>query len=122
MIQKYENDKIPSQNFKFYRLIWFPKNYKIETENNRKTLIKSVTYNNNNGYPFWRWSNFFLRTWVYFCNVFYIFGVFFKLKNIINSNNFCVYIKFNLSSLFHSYQKSVSGRCFQLGHIIQKKF
>ena len=77
MIKEYEKVKEPSQNFRFLRFIWFPKNYKIinDVKNNRKILDKTVVYKNNNGYPFWRWSNFFLRTWVYFCNVFYIFGV-----------------------------------------------
>lgn len=83
LTKEFEKIKEPVKNVSFYRMIWFPKNYKI-IENEQKTsngiekyytLEKSVVYKNTTEYPFWRWTNFFIRTWVYFCNVFFIFGL-----------------------------------------------
>lgn len=73
--KKYKNDKEPIKNFTFNRKIWLPKNYKIEKLSNGYGYSKYVKYKNSTRYPFWRWSNFFIRTWVYICNLLYLFGV-----------------------------------------------
>ncbi len=57
-------------------MIWQPKNYIItkSTDSSRYSLKKTVSYTSDTLYLFWRWKNFFLRTWVYLLNSLFIFG------------------------------------------------
>ncbi len=71
--------KAPVKEFTFNKWIWQPKNYIIKNvENsayNKYEIIKHVEYKNNTNYFGWRWVNFFKRTWVYFSNSFFLFGL-----------------------------------------------
>jgi len=79
LVKEYEKIKEPELKFVFERLIWLPKNWKIDsymsTEGKRYTLDKYTRYESDTRYPFWRWKNFFLRTYVNFSNVFFFLGV-----------------------------------------------
>ena len=127
LIKNYKKIKEPGLNFTFNRLIWFPKNWKITPavnptevinyiaifiiastlfinnlnkikKNLRFTLNKYSEYKNSSHYPFWRWTNFFLRTWVYFCNVFFYLGVSNKIKYFLSKR--FAYIFFLLKACF----------------------
>ena len=66
--------------FEFDRKIWMKKNWKITRTASSSPephfrLDKNSHYSSHTGSPFWRWRNFFLRTFVTFSNLLFYLGV-----------------------------------------------
>jgi hypothetical protein len=81
LVEKFKKLKKPVREFEFNRRIWLPKNYIVEelakpaSPVYKYKLNKKVVYKSSTRYPFWRWRNFAIRTWVYLSNAFYFLGV-----------------------------------------------
>ena len=39
------------------------------------SLSKRVKYTTATKYPLWRWKNFYVRTWAYFCDKLFLFSI-----------------------------------------------
>lgn len=66
----------PLCTFSYDLMIWNPSNYIItkEPKGNHYKCQEYVTYKNTTKYPFWRWTNFLIRTWCYSWNSLFIFS------------------------------------------------
>ena len=97
--------KYPEKTFKFTTYIWLPKNYVVmerkapnrsyeriptvisereeyqylagtpDMDVHRFYLNKETYRTNSTKYPFWRWTNFFFRTWSWLWNTIFLLGV-----------------------------------------------
>ncbi|GAB6027230.1 hypothetical protein CHUAL_001518 [Chamberlinius hualienensis] len=101
LLKELNRVKVPNRVFQWRRPIWFPKNWivrkvrrgeaeviptivatrpiasSVQRSNSDGTYLveKQISHSTNTSWVFWRWTNFFWRSWTWLWNALYYFGV-----------------------------------------------